>query len=278
MKLARRGSFIGLIGSTVVRVVYSDESGCGSIKKEPVTVVAAIVLNLDSQWDSVSTLMTAAQTGTPRNLLYEKRILKGTHLYSALRKNIPGAKEALERVLRIIVLQKVPIFYGAVDRTGCLHTNSETKLKSPLEEYTFAFRHCLNAVDSAASAFACGEKVLWIAEESDTQRELASRRGHETIKLLRPIQLRDGRFVHTNERTSIIDAIYFGKKKYSIILQLADLCCSTITLHLLEMFYGWKRTGVEPFFDLIRPHILGGSERPEFFGFYKGRQRSSHGL
>jgi hypothetical protein len=277
MSLARCGSFIGLIGSTIVRVVYSDESGCGSIKKEPVTVVAAIVLNLDRQWDSVSALMTAAKMATPRNLLHE-RTLKGSHLYSALRKNITGAKETLERVLQIIVFEKVPIFYGAVDRAGCLHTDSNTKLKSPLEEYTFAFRHCLSAVDSAASAFASGEKVLWIAEESDAQRELASRGGHETIRLLKPIEFRDGRFVHTNESTSIIDTIYFGKKQYSIILQLADICCSTITLHLLETFYGWKRTRVRPFFDLIRPHILGGSEKPDFFGFEKVQRWSSHGL
>lgn len=278
MSLAHYGSFIGLIGSTAVRVVYSDESGCGSIEKEPVTVVTAIVLNLDRQWDSVSALMTAAEMGTPRNLLHEKRILKGSHLYSALRKNITGAKETLERVLQTIVFEKVPIFYGAVDRAGCLHTDSNTKLTSPLEEYTFAFRHCLSAVDSAATAFAGGEKVLWIAEESDAQRELASRGGHETIKMLKPIRFKDGRLVHTNEKTSIVDTIYFGKKEYSPILQLADICCSTITQHLLETFYGWKRTKVRPFFDLIQPHILGGSEKPEFFNFNRVRRWSSHGL
>ncbi|HEY1851919.1 MAG TPA: hypothetical protein VGG60_12905, partial [Candidatus Binataceae bacterium] len=49
-----RGSILGIIGHrTVVRVVYSDESGTGSIEEEPITVVAAIVINLDTQWEGV---------------------------------------------------------------------------------------------------------------------------------------------------------------------------------------------------------------------------------
>jgi hypothetical protein len=36
-----------------MRVVYSDESGTGSIAEEPITVVTALMLNLDSQWEPV---------------------------------------------------------------------------------------------------------------------------------------------------------------------------------------------------------------------------------
>jgi hypothetical protein len=39
-----------LLGSEILRVVYSDESGTGDNKKQPITVVTAIVLNMDSQW------------------------------------------------------------------------------------------------------------------------------------------------------------------------------------------------------------------------------------
>jgi hypothetical protein len=40
-----------VLDKTVVRVVYSDESGIGgNLKKEPHTVVTAIVLDMDCQW------------------------------------------------------------------------------------------------------------------------------------------------------------------------------------------------------------------------------------
>jgi hypothetical protein len=39
-----------LVGDERVFVAYSDESGVGSIKKEPITVVTAVMMNIDTQW------------------------------------------------------------------------------------------------------------------------------------------------------------------------------------------------------------------------------------
>ncbi|MGH7913820.1 MAG: hypothetical protein ACREPW_04115 [Candidatus Binataceae bacterium] len=41
------------MGETDVRVVYSDEHGMGSEQQEPITVITAIMLNMDTQWHSV---------------------------------------------------------------------------------------------------------------------------------------------------------------------------------------------------------------------------------
>jgi len=266
--------FIGLIGSTIVRVVDSDESGCGSIKKEPVTVVTAIVLNLDTQWEIVEAELTVAQMRTSSNLLDKRRTLKGNLLYGAMRKGILPAEEILREILSIPVSNKIPIFYGAVDRAGCIQTPGP-KRESPLTEYRIAFNQCLADVDRAATTFAAGERVLWIAEESDAQREMASRGGHFFHKIMKPSKYEGGKFVPSGEDSLIIDTVYFGKKRHSIALQLADVCCSTVTSHLQEKYYGWKNTGMRPFYDLIRHNVLSADTEPEFLGYDKTRRTSS---
>lgn len=249
-----------------MRVVYSDESGCGSIKKEPLTVVTAIVLNLDRQWRNVETELALAKMGTPRNLLDDKLIFKGSKLYGAVKKNIPHAEETLRTLLDIPVRNKLPIFFGAVDRAGCVLTPG-VKGKSPITEYRAAFDHCLADVDRAATTFAAGERVLWIAEQSDVQRESASRSGHQFHSLMKGIGFEGGKVVPTGDESTVVDTIYFGTKQHSIALQLADVCCSTVTLHLLEKYYDWKKTGVAPFYDLIRCNISTAEKEPEFFGY-----------
>lgn len=58
MSLAIQGRFIGLIGSEIVQVVYSDESGIGD-KKQSIAVVTAIILNMDSQWEPIERDLSA---------------------------------------------------------------------------------------------------------------------------------------------------------------------------------------------------------------------------
>ena len=53
----------------------------------------------------------------------------------------------------------------------------------------------------------------------------------------------------------IADTVYFGSSHESIALQLADVCCSTITLHLLERDYNRTPT-VGPYYEIIRESIL----------------------
>src|SRR5713101_7220460 len=112
-------------GGSRVRVVFSDESGVGSKKKEPITVVTAVVVNMDRQWEPISkglyAVLSYART-KHKGLLDEGRSLKGKHLYSAIRRNIEPAKDILRAVLRLVIDPGVDpgplVFYGAVDRTG----------------------------------------------------------------------------------------------------------------------------------------------------------------
>ena len=219
--LSRQGLLVALIGSRIVRVVYSDESGVGNLTKEPLTVVTAIVLNVDDQWDSVEASLRVVEMRTPRNLLF-KRQLKGSALYRAVRKDDPVAGKILKDILSIPARQKIGIFYGAVDRAGCLRSLKAPKNKSPLTEYNTAFSDCLQRVDTAARIFAAGERVLWIAHRSDSQRQADTTTSHFWHKVFTEVRLDaipsdakglagwDG---STGVKTSIVDTVYFGNEE-----------------------------------------------------------------
>jgi hypothetical protein len=262
-------------------VVYSDESGVGSIKKEPLTVVTAVVINMDDQWESVEATLRVAEMGTPRTLLHKKHQLRGSVLYGAVRKGIPEASTVLKEILSIPVRERLGIFYGAVDRAGCIQSLNLPKDRSPVTEYNLAFNECLNRVDTAARIFASKERVLWIAHQSDSQREPATTSSHFWHKRFTEVRIRadpsvttkhglfglgiaEGTIVEaTGDKSSIVDTVYFGSAEHSIALQLADVCCSTITLHLLEKFYKWTPI-VEPFYELIRLRIMTPDIIPTF--------------
>jgi hypothetical protein len=80
-----RGSFAGRLGAEWVHVVYSDESGMGDESDEPIVVVTAIMLNMDSQWAPTSMALSAVVHHIPKGLLVRKtgRLpeLKGTRLF-----------------------------------------------------------------------------------------------------------------------------------------------------------------------------------------------------
>jgi len=53
-----------------------------------------------------------------------------------------------------------------------------------------------------------------------------------------------------NRPLRVIDTIYFGDLHESLALQLADVCCSTITRHLLG------EPEAEPFYNIIRQQVI----------------------
>jgi Protein of unknown function (DUF3800) len=216
-----------------VLVVYSDESGMGSKKDEPITVITAIVLDMDRQWEPVSTAFETIKAATPKRLLDKGREIKGKLLYSAVRKRIPEANKSLTELLKIIVAHRIPVFYSAIDRKGFENYREIIKIterEKTMTAYDKAFEDCLALIDDSIRTFT-NEAVLWITDGSDREREdatktlLAHHRFRETADVLL------GRYtVLKGGRTTIADTIYFGHSHESAALQLADVCCSTICL------------------------------------------------
>lgn len=286
-----RGTVTGLVGAKKLKVAYSDESGCGSIESEPISVVAACIMNLDKCWPAVESEMVKIGAACPTSLLHAPfgpdnpvRELKGSNLYSAARKNIPEAapaRDILSRILAITVNEGIPIYYGAVDRKGWDKVISARAAAStqdrpadpkrqPIEPTAAdrAFDACAALVDKFASSI--DEHVLWIADHSDPKRELTTKVGLPWLRSLKgtgfdPITYK---YIKPNyDRVRIADAIYFGHSHESLALELADVCCSTITLHLLEKFYSWRPI-VEPFYEIIRGGgALMNDTEPEYRNF-----------
>ena len=87
-----------------MKVAYSDESGTGD-NKQLITVVTAIMLNMDSQWVPVERELSALKALMPRELLRgsgkflssfvygQERELKGDLLFKGLRGKIHGVAQ-----------------------------------------------------------------------------------------------------------------------------------------------------------------------------------------
>jgi hypothetical protein len=242
-----------------VRVVYSDESGVGNLAKEPITVVAAIVINMDRDWDSIETDLRKIAEEASSALLDKNRSLKGRKLYSIIRKDIPEHEEAthvLNRILAVLLKYRIAIFYGAVDRHGLknyLADRSVPEEDRRLTSYDVAFDECLARLDSAALTFT-DERILWIADRSDKVREPATRssltyyRFKQGLKITRLL-------TNDDPRISVADTVYFGHSEESVALQLADVSCSTITNYLLEKHYGRDYCATD-FYELIRRNVM----------------------
>jgi uncharacterized protein DUF3800 len=256
----KQGYLLGKTGRGItLRVVYSDESGVGNIDKEPITVVAAIVINMDRDWDSIEKDLRAITEESPNALLEKNRSLKGRKLYSIIRKDIPermDAQHTLNRVLAVLLKYRIAVFYGAVDRHGLetyLADRSIPEEDRHITSYDVAFDECLGRLDSAALTFT-DERILWIADRSDKMREPATRSSLDYYRFKQGLHI--ARLLTNEEpRVSVADTVYFGHSDESVALQLADVSCSTITNYLLEKDYGRDYCATD-FYHLIRRNVM----------------------
>ncbi len=249
-------SLIGILRDgdrcSVVRVVYSDESGTGSISEEPLTVVTALMLNLDSQWEPVYRDLEALRP-TPT---FE---FKGAKLFRDLRngRRRERADANLRGILSIPARHHVPIFYAAIDRAG--YERRPTKRNDESTPYDMALIFCLRSVHTYVYTLLPKERVLWIADK--TGYENVSRQAQEFIQRVvadYPGGLNSG-VPDMKPHTSIVDTLYFGDSKQSAALQLADVCCSVITLHLQ------KDSRAKAYYPLIESQIIGSNPAPIYY-------------
>jgi Protein of unknown function (DUF3800) len=248
------GSCFLVLPHTTVRVVYSDETGTGSIEKEPFTVVAAILLNMDSQWREVLQDITAIKP-----LLRE---FKGRQLYRDIRsgRHREEADSILTQILAIPRRRHLPIFYGAVNRaTFRVWAKQVSSLNPPAlpslhSEVASAFDHCMDKIDNYVHTLLPGEQVLWIADKSQYEQLLKD--GQFWFDIWKGVDWKNLGLGFETEphKAHIVDTIYFGDSRDSRALQLADICCSTINLHLRKVGY------VEPYYELLRSQVVSESE------------------
>jgi uncharacterized protein DUF3800 len=286
MNLVQR-YFYGLIGTELVRVVYSDESGTGD-SAQPISVVTAILLNADSQWEPIERELSVIKATIPRKLLgginnkpspyvhidREEFEFKGSVLFKGIRGKLRGvtpneAKEALVKILGVARKNGAQIFHGAIDRAGRENWKRDSDFSEALQtDEEAAFTECLQRMDAFVHTFMSKERILWIADKSGYEASL--KHGLQFFQLFAQIDtdalrqfvarlrrnnlngLIDGVSVDEEEKivSHVVDTIYFGHSHESLALQLADVCCATITQYLM----GNDDAG--PFYNFIRQSVV----------------------
>jgi len=248
-----------------MRVVYSDESGTGSVQTEPITVIAAIMLNVDSQWDDLEKYLNSVAPSPSFEL-------KGSKLLHDCASNKTNISDNATRLLSALMAAPrkylVPIFYGAVHREGYRRANARwmfnIKEQSINEAQDYAFYQCLERVDTYVHILLPDEKVLWIAD-GPTPRERPMKGGLSFFQSLKQVgvnieQMPGDRDTlrRENELSHVVDTLYFGDSKESRALQLADVCCSVITQYLLG------NPLVTHYYRLIQPQIINHGSAPSY--------------
>lgn len=253
-----------------MRVVYSDESGVGgSIEKEPVTVVTAIMLNMESQWEPVERDLATIHNDillTDRRLLRYGWEIHGKKLFNAVRRHNKEAEKSLPLLLNIPNIHRMPIFYGAVDRAGFDALPPDA---SPVNErgkrnsaYDLAFHLCVRRVETyIQTTLPKRERALWIAEHSGYEKSLKNTLGWAQATEAVPMEDEVLDMIRTAPNR-FVDTVYFGDSQDSFALQLADVCCSTIIHFLLEQYYGFQPRIAQSYYQIIEGQIVNDGTGP----------------
>lgn len=262
---------------SVVRVVYSDESGLGSERDEPLTVVAGLMLNMDSQWHPV---LEAIERGIVDHIGkddisgYE---IKGRSLYHGIRNGNKKSAKLMTSLMGIPSQHHIPVFYGAIDRSGFKyfmrnrhklrgHSDDQSEQPDPDPHETFleALKDCISRVDSFVHTVFPREQVLWIHDKGryDEHAKIGLRDERDFTNANSPWKkLRQeilGIAPIPTVRSHIVETIYFGNSQESRAIQLADVCCSTITRFLRG------DSTAAPYYEILRPQVISSDIRPRF--------------
>jgi hypothetical protein len=229
-----------------VYLAYSDESGTGDERQEPFVLVAALVINPNSQWDKVSAeieRLVSEHVPPDKQSGFE---FHAHDLFGQLHR--PSHKALLEGLLRIPFKFHLPIYTGLVHRNGMRqvinHGRSEPVQEKQLLKLTqgMAFYLCAQRVETAFCSFIPTERVLWIADRTDASVAMKELLKFSQVTAVMPD-------FPTTKLEHVIDTVYFGDSKESRALQLADACNYVIRRHLVG------KANAAPYYRLIEPQL-----------------------
>ncbi len=217
------------------------------------------MLNLDSQWPQLPEdidFTLAQQIPNPVSLE-----LKGARLYRQIRRGLRlsdnedetdrsyEASHAFHCCFTALIRHGVPVFGAAVDRMAFKQLQEKGQF-ADLNPYSIAFGECLRQIDNYAHTMLPREQILWIADRAghyEASMKDVLRAMRETQKALGgmpPPGFSEPRVSH------ISDTIYFGNSHESRMLQLADLCATTLAFHLRQEAYA------ERHYEQMRPQLV----------------------
>jgi hypothetical protein len=187
-------------------------------------VVAAILLNMDSQWIPVRDSVEAALEETYGKV--DRFVIKGKNIYHQIEHGEEKAKKLMARLMEIPRQQLVPVWYGAVDRDGFKYQMENIHIDSTFKErdrpFMFALDTCMTSADTWVHSTLPEDKVIWIHDEGSLNEP-----AREALRGFRWLR-KEANWVSFDEtvvpeaESHIADMIYFGddKESSSIIVRI----------------------------------------------------------
>lgn len=224
-----------LVGDRWVRALYLDESGIGKLSKDPILVVAGVLIHADTQWRPLAEELKAIlDRNTPHGVarpkyLHAKDIYHGSNEFNRQDWSEAVRQKILYELSRILIDFDLPVVWCAVDRN--------TAFKSDPERHTpVHVRDCYSAC-----ALACFMQAEAFMRQLPSADEVAS----VTLEENKELQKRLPELLEFAEQandkvgllegwrdfmpfTRLIDRPNSQPKSGSSILQLADYCAFAI--------------------------------------------------
>lgn len=171
--------------------------------------------------------------------------------------------EAIERLLAVVHMLGLPIMYGAVNLARL-----QQEFYASADPLDISFRICLKGILELMDAHiqqrvqsAVGEKIENYALEHITPHVVTGLLEELVILIMDECDKKTKETLHRSFRdlrpprratcqiNHLHDDMYFGDSRFSIGIQLADLCSYLIARHLDE------DAEIEGFYKMIEPHI-----------------------
>ena len=239
-------------------VAYMDDSGTDS--KSPIAVVGGIVIPETVSWSIEFRVGSIVEALFPPSLPFEEfhaaDLFMGNGVFDRISE--PDRHEAIRQLIQIVADHKLPFIYVAVDKTAL--RVSPFGSTSPTD---LAFRMCALGIDKWLLGLTPDVKPnspsnLCGLVMDDTDDKALKQRLRQSFRALR-VRVRGMATTDWkgNRLWRLHDDLYFGDSKYSVGIQIADLC----TYFMMRKLRG-EDDGA--FFEVLRPHAIAADAEPEF--------------
>jgi len=223
-----------------VRLIYFDEAGTGSIAREPITTVAAVIVHGDREMPLIN-----ARSRELRNLLPEQSRndfeFKADKMFRKIRK---GGNESLYAKLATGFLEMMRELDLRIEALAIDRASFNERGVVPQD---FAFVSVAAGIAQWLHQLNPPEGALVIADPSRSQD-----RWQSVIESIRRsgLKISDGQSSRAQEippLDHLVETIYFGQSRASVGIQMADYANFFFKMHMM------RRAEAEPWYKIISP-------------------------